>query len=95
MTMAPDSRTAAPGQGAENGQPLARAALARRRRRDAAAVLPLAGVVLFASPLIDAFAEAGLIGGIPVSVIYVFGVWFGLIALTARLARRLRDDEDA
>jgi hypothetical protein len=93
--MAPDSRTAAPAEAAENGQPLARAALARRKRRDAAAVLPLAGIVLLASPLIDAVADAGLIGGIPVSAIYIFGVWFALIALTARLARRLRDDEDA
>jgi hypothetical protein len=93
--MAPDSRTTAPGEAAENGQPLARGALARRKRRDAAAILPLAGIVLFASPLIDSFADAGLVGGIPVSVIYVFGVWFALIALTARLARGLRDDEDA
>jgi hypothetical protein len=93
--MAPDSRTTAPGEAAESGQPLARGALARRKRRDAAAILPLLGIVLFASPLIDAFADAGLIGGIPVSVIYVFGVWFALIALTARLARGLREDEDA
>ena len=93
--MAPDSRTAARGEATENGQPLARGALARRKRRDAAAVLPLAGIVLLASPLIDAFADGGMIGGIPVSVIYIFGVWFGLIALTARLARGLRDDEDA
>jgi hypothetical protein len=91
--MAPDSRTAAPGE--ENGQPLARAALARRKRRDAAAILPMVGVVLLVSPLIDAFADAGTIAGIPVSVIYIFGIWFGLIALTARLARGLRDDEDA
>ncbi len=92
--MAPDSRKPATGEAAENGQPLARGALARRKRRDAAAILPLVGVVLFASPLIDAFADAGPLWGIPGSVIYVFGVWFALIALTARLARGLRDDED-
>lgn len=73
--------------------PLARAATARRKRRDLARVLPLLGIVLLASPFIDLVADAGALAGIPVSVLYVFGVWFALIAATARLAARLRADD--
>ncbi len=73
-------------------QPLARAALARRKRRDAAIALPLAGVLLFVSPLLDLVAGADVLLGVPLSVLYIFGAWFGLIAATARLSRRLVDD---
>ena len=71
---------------------LAEEAVARRRRRDLAAVLPLTGLVLLASPLINTVADVGRIAGIPASVLYVFGVWLGLIVASAWLARRLFDD---
>jgi hypothetical protein len=77
---------------ADPAQPLARVVLARRKRRDAAIALPLAGVALFASPLLDLMANAGRVGGVPLAAIYIFGVWFALIACTGRLARRLMDD---
>jgi hypothetical protein len=88
-------RPARPGEDAaapDPGQPLARLALARRKRRDAAIALPLAGVVLFVSPLLDLAAGAGRLADVPVAVIYIFGVWFALIACTARMAQRLMDD---
>lgn len=77
------------------GQPLARATLARRKRRDAAFLLPNLGLVLLVAPFADVFADAGRLFGIPVVVIYVFGVWFGLIAACAALARAVEDDDGA
>ena len=74
-------------------QPLARDAQARRKRRDIALILPLLGVFLLASPVLNIFAGSGSLSGIPASLLYVFGVWFALIACTALLARRLRDDD--
>jgi hypothetical protein len=88
--MPADSRDPAP-----PGQPLAIEALARRKRRDAAAVLPLAGALLFVSPLLDLVAGAGAPFGIPAAVLAVFAGWFALIALTGRLARRLARDDAA
>jgi hypothetical protein len=74
------------------GQPLARAALARRRRRDAAVVLPLAGLLVFASPLLDLLAGAGRVFGIPAPALALFLAWFALIGLIARLAHPLARD---
>lgn len=60
---------------------------------DAARLLPVAGVLLFALPLI--WSDAGTaIGGL-----YVFGAWGALILAAFVLSRRLiapaaRDDED-
>ena len=80
-----------PGAPATEG-PLAREALARRKRRDAAVVLPLAGVLLFVSPLLDLMVGGASLFGLPVGVLYIFGSWFALIALTARLAKPLARD---
>ncbi len=85
----------APGDAARDAEaerPLARAALDRRKRRDTAIALPLAGLVLFASPLLDLMARGGSLGGIPLATLYVFGAWFLLILATGLLARRLSDD---
>jgi hypothetical protein len=76
-------------------RPLAGEALARRKRRDVALILPLAGVFLLVSPFLDVFARAGSLLGVPVGVLYVFAVWLGLILAAAALARRLlADGED-
>jgi hypothetical protein len=77
----------------DHAQPLARDALARRKRRDAAVILPLVGLVAFASPLLDLFAGGGSFLGLPVGVLYIFVTWFALILVTARLSRRLLDDD--
>ncbi|HYC36934.1 MAG TPA: hypothetical protein VEC19_10960 [Usitatibacter sp.] len=61
------------------------------RLRDAASILPVAGLVLLMPPVITLFAAAGAgVAGVPLIVIYVFGTWMGLIASAALLARRLR-----
>jgi hypothetical protein len=56
---------------------------------DAAVVLPLFGVFLLMPPIITLFAVGIDIAGMPLIVIYVFGVWAALIACAALLARRL------
>ena len=63
-----------------------------RKLRDAAAFLPLIGVILLVSPLMTA-----IIGGedsaMPRALIYIFTVWAALIILARLLARRLREED--
>ena len=73
--------------------PLARAALRRRRLRDAALALQLGGVALFVSPFADVFAGTGRGMGLPAGATLLFALWFGLIALAAWLSPRLARDE--
>jgi len=56
---------------------------------DAAVALPLFGLFLLMPPLIGLFASHFDLGGVPLIVIYVFGVWTALIVCAALLARRL------
>lgn len=67
--------------------PLARAAARRRRLRDRAVAVQLAGVAVFASPFVDVFGGGGRVFGLPAGAVLLFVCWFGLIALTAALAR--------
>jgi hypothetical protein len=67
-----------------------KAAATPGRVRDAAALLPLAGLVLLMPPLITLFAVEADWLGVPAIVAYVFGVWLGLIGCAALVARRLR-----
>jgi len=63
------------------------------RARDAALVLPLAGLVLVAPPVINLFLADLTVLGAPLLAVYLFAVW-GLLILAARLlARRLREDD--
>lgn len=59
------------------------------RLRDAAALLPLLGLLLLMPPVITLFAVRIGVGGVPLIVVYVFGVWLALIACAAVLAWRL------
>ncbi len=59
------------------------------RARDAAAVLPVLGLFLLMPPVITLFAAALDVGGVPLIVVYVFGVWAALVLCAALLARRL------
>jgi len=43
----------------------------------------LLGVLLFFSPVLTLFDKAAEWGGIPVSYLYLFGVWLALILLAA------------
>ena len=56
----------------------------------AAAALPFLGLFLLMPPVITLFAKGAGVGGLPLIVIYLFGVWAALIACTALLALRLR-----
>lgn len=63
-----------------------------RKSRDAAALLPLIGLLLLVTPLVATIPNDS---GIPGAFLYIFGVWAGLILLAALLSRRLnRDDRD-
>lgn len=59
------------------------------RLRDAAAVLPVLAVFLLMPPVITLFAGAHTVWGVPLIVVYLFGVWLALIVAAALLARRL------
>ena len=56
--------------------------------RDAATLLPFAAAVLLLPPFILVFAAPALVAGVPLIVIYVFGVWAAVILGAWLLARR-------
>lgn len=64
-----------------------------RKRRDTAALITIAGVLLFATPLISALTLGPDTGAIPSAVLYIFGVWGFLIVLGALSARALEADD--
>ncbi len=59
------------------------------RAPEAAILLPLLGFFLLMPPMIGLFAVHLDIVGLPLIVIYVFGVWLALVVCAALLARRL------
>lgn len=65
-------------------------ALRSGKARDAAAALPLFGLLLLMPPVISLLARPQYPFGVPLVVLYLFGVWICLIACTFLLARRLR-----
>lgn len=66
-------------------------ALLARKRRDAALVLPLVGMILLSPPVLGFFAPGTGESG-PYVALYLIGLWVVLIACAAVLARRLSDD---
>jgi len=56
--------------------------------RDAILFLALLGVWLLMPPMLEIFNQPGRFLGMPPIVVYVFGVWVGLIAMSAWLTRR-------
>jgi len=61
--------------------------------RDAAFLLPLAGLFLLMPPLIGLVAIRGPLFGIPAIVAYVFGLWTALIVISFWFSHRLSDPE--
>ncbi|MFT3819720.1 MAG: hypothetical protein QM750_19175 [Rubrivivax sp.] len=59
------------------------------RLRDAAALLPALAVLLLMPPVITLFAGTHKVWGLPLIVVYLFGVWLALIVAAALLARKL------
>ncbi|MEM7527930.1 MAG: hypothetical protein AAF416_09640 [Pseudomonadota bacterium] len=67
-------------------------AVGRRRQRDAAMALPVAGAILLASPLSFVFAVDARVLGIPIVVAYVFVAWAALIFAAWAVGRRVLAD---
>ena len=63
--------------------------------QDAAVVVPLAALLLFMPPFISLFAAPVSLFGVPLVVLYLFGVWAVLVLLTWWIARRLAASGDS
>ena len=65
------------------------------RRRDAAFILPTLCALILLPPFVNLFVREVLVWGMPLEVLYIFGVWFALVLGAMVLARRLgvRDTE--
>lgn len=72
---------------------LARGTYRQRRLRDAARLLPVLGGVLWMIPLLWPRGADGQL--VSVALLYIFGVWAGLIGMAFVLARWLGPDEDS
>lgn len=62
-----------------------------RNIRDGAAILPVAAIFLLLPPTILVFSAPVLIAGIPLIVLYVYGVWACLILCALLVALRVRE----
>lgn len=60
-----------------------------QRVRDAATLLPVTAAILLLPPFILVFAAPLLIAGIPLIVVYVFGVWAAIVFCAWLLAHSL------
>lgn len=56
---------------------------------DIARILPILGAFLLMPPIITLFAAQIDLGGVPLIVVYLFGVWLALIGCAGWLARSL------
>ncbi len=63
--------------------------------RDAATLLPVAGAVLLLPPFILLFAANVWVAGIPLIVVYVFGVWAAIIFGAWLVARRHAEEPES
>lgn len=57
-------------------------------REDVAFLVPFLGVVLLLPPLLNLFQDLRTPYGVPVEVLYLFGVWLLIIAAAVLLSRR-------
>lgn len=63
--------------------------MSRQKTRDAILVVAIFGLWLLMPPSLAVFDRPVGIAGIPLIVVYVFGVWLGLIVVTMALSRRI------
>ena len=68
--------------------------LSRQRLRSAAVVLPFVGAFLLLPPFLPLFTARVQVLGVPLIVVYIFGVWAALIVLAWALARRIGVESD-
>jgi hypothetical protein len=64
------------------------------RARNLAVLVPLIGLFTLMPPFISLFTAPLTVFGLPLVVVYLFGVWAALIVFTALLARRLASTDD-
>lgn len=76
---------------AEPGDP----ALAQRKLRDAAILLPVVGALMLLPPIARIFALDLTAFGVPVTALYLFGSWFLLILAARAVGHRLLAHEAA
>ncbi|MEX1034746.1 MAG: hypothetical protein WDZ54_02235 [Sneathiella sp.] len=58
------------------------------RKKEWSILLFVVSLIAFVPPVISLFDVPTLIFGIPLSYLYMFGIWAGVIAMTALGARR-------
>ncbi len=78
----------------EKDRDLAERAFRRRRRQDAALVLPVFGIIMLMTPVLQLFSRDAKIFGAPLPFVYVFGMWILLIILAKRLSRLLTKGDE-
>jgi len=68
-----------------------------RAAHDAAKILPVAASVLLLPPFILIFAAPATVAGVPLIIVYVFGIWAAIVLAAWLVARRIepRDGPDA
>lgn len=59
------------------------------RRRDAAFLLPALCLLILLPPFVNLFVREMLVWGLPLEVVYLFGVWIVLVVGAMVLARKL------
>ena len=64
-----------------------------RNIRDAAAILPVAAIFLLLPPVILVFSAPVLIIGIPLIVLYIYGVWACLVLVALLVALRVEETD--
>lgn len=67
----------------------------RQSLRDAATLLPIVAAILLGPPLIRIFAAPAAAAGIPLIILYIFGVWAAIVLGAYLLARRVDASEGA
>ena len=67
--------------------------LSSRRVRDRSTVLLVLGLALLVSPMAGIFQLGAKLGGIPVTLIYLFSVWALLILGALSLANKLSNSD--
>jgi hypothetical protein len=72
---------------------LARRSYRRRRLIDTARLLPVVGAVLFLVPLLWEAGAPGAAGALAQRAVYIFAVWFALVAAAAALSRALEPED--
>ncbi len=66
----------------------------RRKVRDRSMVHLLAGVALLLPPIVGVAAVDDTFAGIPIPLLYIFGVWLALIVVAMVLAGRLSEADE-